>query len=479
MSIVIYDQDNAEMATYTDIDIDSTYFNPNGTDTNETKLYLLGFGNYKRPILTLITFVVYFKRIGYVPMGPTVTFSVVINYQRRRRLRSAEEGIVKTTCNKISETVDRINYNCSAPVDQNKTIENVESLGDYQGDGVELEIEETSTSINVNIANQTGTELNNEYIDLYDGVYTLDKKNKRFTIVGTVNKTFNEKEITLVVDEDENGEKKEIPCTVSNIGINYTLTCELNEKIINASLIMENEYLEGVCKIFQENINIRRYPGEQCNFDVDCILPNSTCNNGKCSGGGLNDDCNETFQCLVGLYCNKELGQCKEQKGEGQTCVEGWDCQNYLGCFKGRCIKFGLLKKGIKVSWDLAPFPGEDKRNYLCYTGELEQSDGLHGNFCVENDYDDNWVKSKGKNIDEDGFIECNFGEKCYYINGKNKFDRDCQCGYNKMGQGFCPLPSARNREAWVERMKFIGNSAKNGWGRGYRCWHCLLRWMS
>ena len=64
---------------------------------------------------------------------------------------------------------------------------------------------------------------------------------------------------------------------------------------------------------------------------------------------------------------------------------------------------------------------------------------------------------------DEDGFIECNFGEKCYYINGKNKFDRDCQCGYNKMGQGFCPLPSARNREAWVERMKFIGNSAKNG----------------
>ena len=229
-------QDNAEMATYTDIDIDSTYFNPNGTDTNETKLYLLGFGNYKRPILTLITFVVYFKRIGYVPMGPTVTFSVVINYQRRRRLRSAEEEIVKTTCNKISETVDRINYNCSAPVDQNKTIENVESLGDYQGDGVELEIEETSTSININIANQTGTELNNEYIDLYDGVYTLDKKNKRFTIVGTVNKTFNEKEITLVVDEDENGEKKEIPCSISNIGINYTLTCELNEKIINASL---------------------------------------------------------------------------------------------------------------------------------------------------------------------------------------------------------------------------------------------------
>ena len=96
----------------------------------------------------------------------------------------------------------------------------MESLGDYQGDGVELEIEETSTSVNVNIANKTGTELGNEYVDLYDGVYTSDKKNKRFTIEGTVNKTFNEKEITLVVDEDENGEKKEIQCTVSNSGTN-------------------------------------------------------------------------------------------------------------------------------------------------------------------------------------------------------------------------------------------------------------------
>ena len=78
-------QENAEIPTYTDIDIDSTYYNPNGTDSNETKLYLLGFGNYKRPVVTLITFIVYFKRISNIPMGPTITFSIVINYQRRRR----------------------------------------------------------------------------------------------------------------------------------------------------------------------------------------------------------------------------------------------------------------------------------------------------------------------------------------------------------------------------------------------------------
>ena len=229
-------QENAEIPTYSDIEIDSTYINPNGTDSNETKLYLLGFGNYKRPVLSIITFTIYFKRIGFIPMGPTISFTIAINYQRRRRLRSTQGEITNSTCYKISETEDRINYNCSAPVDQNKTIETVESLGDFQMNGEEIKTEETSTSINVNIANETGTELGNEYIDLYDGVYTLDENNKRFTIEGTVNKTFYEKEITLVVDEDDNGEKKEIPCTVSNNGTNYTLTCTLRQKIINASL---------------------------------------------------------------------------------------------------------------------------------------------------------------------------------------------------------------------------------------------------
>ena len=228
-------QENPEIPTYTDIEIDSTYINPNGTSPTETKLYLLGFGNYKRPVLTIITFTVYFKRIGFIQMGLTLSFTIVINYQRRR-LRSTQVEIAKTTCYKINETEDRINYNCSAPVDQNKTIETVESFGDFQMDGKEIKTEEASTSVNVNIANETGTTLEKDYIDLYEGVYTLDKNKKIFTIEGIINETFSEKEIPLVVNEDGNGEKKNIPCTVTNSDINYTLTCTLSEKIINATL---------------------------------------------------------------------------------------------------------------------------------------------------------------------------------------------------------------------------------------------------
>ena len=234
------------------------------------------------------------------------------------------------------------------------------------------------------------------------------------------------------------------------------------QKLINTSLIMERKYLEGQCKIFQENTNIKRYPGEECIFNIDCLFDDSICQNGRCTGVPPGEICSETSQCLVGYFCNKKTKRCEEQKGEGQLCSEGWDCKNYLGCFKGKCIKLGLLKKGIKITPELAPFPGDDKRHLLCYTGELDQIDGVTGNYCVENDYDETWIKENKKQIEDNKYIKCNFGEKCYYINGKNKFEKMCECGYNSMGQGYCPLPSARNLDAWKEKMKFIGSSANN-----------------
>ena len=239
--------------------------------------------------------------------------------------------------------------------------------------------------------------------------------------------------------------------------------CSLPNKngIINSSLIMENSKIEGQCKIFRNDINIKRYPGEDCNFNTECLLENSTCNNGKCSGMGIDENCTNTSECLTGLYCNKDVNKCKKQKIEGEKCSEGWDCLNYLGCYRGRCVKFGTLKKGIKITKELAPFPGDEKRNYLCLTGELDES----GNFCVENDYDDSWMKTSLKNIDphDNRFIKCNYGDKCVYSNGKNKYEKNCECGYNNKGQGYCPLPSSKNLEAWKERIKFIGNSANNG----------------
>ena len=240
--------------------------------------------------------------------------------------------------------------------------------------------------------------------------------------------------------------------------------CTLPEenKLINTSIIMSKEKVEGQCKIYQGKKGIKRYPGESCNINSDCLIENSICKNGKCTGVGDGGFCNETEQCLAGLYCNKEEQKCIHQKNEGEKCKEGWDCENYLGCFKGRCIKFGTLKKGIKITKESAYFPGNDIRNYLCITGELNEENGEPGNYCSLYDYDSKWLNRTKKKPDKNGYIECNFGEECIYNNGRNNMTKYCECGYNSKGIGYCPLPSSRNLGAWKDRIKFIGDSANN-----------------
>ena len=240
--------------------------------------------------------------------------------------------------------------------------------------------------------------------------------------------------------------------------------CSLPEenKLINTTLIMNKVLMEGQCKIYQGKNGEKRYPGESCNINSDCHIENSTCVEGRCTGIKSGDYCNETKECLAGYFCSKEESKCVRQKNEGEKCSEGWDCKNFLGCFRGRCIKFGTLKKGIKITNITAYFPENDLRNYLCYTGELNEENGKSGDFCVENDYDKTWLNDTKKSPDKNGYIECNYGEKCVYNNGRNKFSKYCECGYNSKGQGYCPLPSARNVGAWKERIKFIAESANN-----------------
>ena len=240
--------------------------------------------------------------------------------------------------------------------------------------------------------------------------------------------------------------------------------CTLPEenKLINTSLIMNNIKLEGQCKIYQGKKGIKRYPGESCNINSDCIVDNSICKDGQCTGVNEGENCKKTEQCLVGFYCNNSTKKCEKQKKEGEKCIEGWDCENFLGCFKGRCIKFGTLKKGIKITNESAPFPGDDLKHFLCYTGELNEGNGITGDFCVTNDYDVTWKNSNNKNPDENGYIKCNFGEQCIYHNGRNKVYKNCECGYNNMGQGYCPLPSAQNLDNWIKKMEFIADSANN-----------------
>ena len=258
---------------------------------------------------------------------------------------------------------------------------------------------------------------------------------------------------------NEKGDGIEISLNSEICSVNESCVLSPNSNSISSEdilQIMSKEQIIGTCSIYSYWPSVR-YPGEDCNVNSDCV-DDSECINGKCSGHGEGENCTHTKECKVGYYCNKDLMECKSQKNEGEICEEGWDCQNYLGCYKGRCRKLGIIKPGVINNEITSPFPGNNRRELLCTTGELDKELG----YCVETKYNEEWMRNEGKKEDENGFIKCEYKEKCLYDNGKNKIEKECGCGYNSDGQGYCPLPSTKNPDKWNERVKNLANFAKN-----------------
>jgi len=225
--------ENSPASDYiSDSEIATTSFYSNYTEPEpENKLYLLGFGLFRRPQTRLITFKVYFKRIGIIIMGDFLTFTIIIEYSRRLRLLESKEE--NTTCYKIYDVDESIHYNCSAPVDENRNFTTIKSKGDYtDGDGNKLSFEETTMSFDANIAEMTEDSLRNPWVDLWDGERSHDEST--FTINGQINESFSESKINLTLNDTD--DKKTFPCEVSHYQEYYKLVCTPKERINNANM---------------------------------------------------------------------------------------------------------------------------------------------------------------------------------------------------------------------------------------------------
>lgn len=225
--------ENSPASDYiSDLEIATTSFYSNYTEPEpENKLYLLGFGLFRRPQTRLITFKVYFKRIGIIIMGDFLTFTIIIEYSRRLRLLESKEE--NTTCYKIYDVDESIHYNCSAPVDENRNFTTIKSKGDYtDGDGNKLSFEETTMSFDANIAEMTEDSLRNPWVDLWDGERSHDEST--FTINGQINESFSESKINLTLNDTD--DKKTFPCEVSHYQEYYKLVCTPKERINNANM---------------------------------------------------------------------------------------------------------------------------------------------------------------------------------------------------------------------------------------------------
>ena len=192
------------------------------------------------------------------------------------------------------------------------------------------------------------------------------------------------------------------------------------------------------------NLGIKRYPGEKCSLDSDCVYPLNNpstqfhkCEEEKCIGIEEDGICEDNSWCVVGYYCDKSIGKCKEQLTEGEKCSESKDCENNLICVNNECQELFSLKDGDKVP----EYESYEIQKMFCENGEVIN------NICVSyNDLDNT-------KVNDDEYKPCDYNSYCEYkINGlepgRKKYVK-CGCGYNDKGQGYCPHYHDYTKEDW------------------------------
>jgi hypothetical protein len=247
--------------------------------------------------------------------------------------------------------------------------------------------------------------------------------------------------------------------------------CYINNALNSFEPIFYYQNINGKCHQLNTTNNdyYNRYPGEDCDNDNQCISTNSTCYEGKCTGQKETEYCVDSSNCIKGLYCSQSTHQCVPQKKYREKCEYTYECLNYYGCYNGVCEKYGSLK--IEASLNEPYIKGDMDVNDKSLFCELGQTD-LNGTMCALIDYA-NETKLRA-NADNDYFVECSKGEKCFYYDGKNYYSQECGCGYNNKGIGYCPLPNNYKRNEWVNRVKILAELTANNCHTKSR-FHCYL----
>ena len=204
--------------------------NTTNTPGVKPRIILLGFGLFQRPIRSLVTFKVYFKRFLAKLISNLLHFTVNVNYLRRLRLLNEQ----RADCTLISdESSGDMVYNCSVPVDPNKELTMSANNDFVFGDGEERDL------IISSYANKTMKRLSSQTGDIFEnGILTLDNStvttnDNTFTIEGTLKEgELNDKQVTLSLDEEGNGDLTNVTCKVNNLGSQkYQLVCSSNKKV--------------------------------------------------------------------------------------------------------------------------------------------------------------------------------------------------------------------------------------------------------
>ena len=217
----------------------------------------------------------------------------------------------------------------------------------------------------------------------------------------------------------------------------YNATCQYKEISFSES--------ESFNSFFKSNPLQKkiRYPGESCYEDSVCLKGTfedvGKCISGKCTGKLYGEECNRHSDCLLGNFCNDTTHQCQNLKEEGEYCKSNNDCLNNLLCMNNTCFAMYSLSNGTY----LQPHLGKIFKSLCQYDFINEETNQCIGNL--------DYYNVSQEQIDEEGFVQCEIGEKCNYTSGDSDiiYTFPCQCGYNEEGLSFCPLSHAYREKDW------------------------------
>ena len=204
----------------------------------------------------------------------------------------------------------------------------------------------------------------------------------------------------------------------------------------------EGKEVRGKCKSNRPSTQ-KRYPGEHCTENSQCIY-NNICdeNTKRCTGKSVDTICSSNIECLSGLYCDQKRHRCTQQKDLYGDCSSSYECSNNLLCHNSHCSDvLYKLPVGTKVESVDEDIPND----YYCLYGM-----SISG-VCVEF-----WYEDPELNLKEEK-VECKRNDLCHYIYNPIKFGTftlPCQCGYNRKGNGYCPFPHSVENEKWGKLMK-------------------------
>ena len=244
----------------------------------------------------------------------------------------------------------------------------------------------------------------------------------------------------------------EINVTLADVcedGVKCKLNGEPNDVFYNGTNV------EGKCSA--SVLLNRRYPGEKCEIDSECVYPLNNpssqfhkCEDGFCNGMEEDGICEDNSWCVVGYYCDTHEGKCKEQLKKGKKCLNSKDCKNNLICHNGACSELFSLNDGDSVP---------EKESYkfqkkFCKNGEVMD------NKCVS--YSD----LDGNKLSDNEYKKCDYNSYCEYkVNGlgegRKKYVK-CGCGYNAEGQGYCPHYHDYSKNDWEEYRKIWKKKSDN-----------------